>query len=791
MQRKMSDLQSRPARPSDSGSSRTLEIAHVLFTDIVGYSKLPMDEQEQLLMQLQCAVRETPEFRRAEANEELIRLPTGDGMALVFFRDPEAPVRCAVELSRILRDYPGIQLRMGIHSGPVYRVADINANRNVAGGGINIAQRVMDCGDAGHVLVSNAVAEVIGQLSSWRPMLHDLGEVEVKHGLRLRIYNLYTAEAGNPGMPTKAIPRRSPPRLRLWDNKLAVGMGALVLVCLVLAVGFYWWRGRSVSTPSGLTLEQKQISFVGDAYMPAISPDGNFVTYISGDLGDQKLMMQALSGGPSVELLHGDFLLDPRWSPNGSELLLKGSLDGKTRGTFVLARLGGTPRRVADYGDSCWSADGSKIISARAEDDGAIFLVDKSTGVEKSIPPSARYQRLDSIDCSPKTNTLLLFTEASGKEQIWTMTTDGSDLRKLVEGESRIGTPRWSATGDAIYYLRPRGDAADLVRVPVSGTSAESSVVVSGLRTGGYFTLSDDGSKLAYTQKEYSANLWSVETPASGAIAKIEKTLTSGTLTSDDPSISPDGRWVAFVMSRSDTEGNIYKMSIDGGQPTQLTFFDAANSSSPAWSPDGRRIAFIYDQGGIAKIWTVNTDGSSVRPLDKPNPSDTNYELAWAPSAEIIYQQPGLHNLRRLNVETQEEEAILPKDSEGWLGSKPIVSPDGKEIALYWNRPDTDGVWVIGLEKYSERFLGPRHYCPFGWSPDGKSIYAFMPEGGREIILISLGGSKEPQKIISMPGPIDSAAFSPDGRKIIVSVTEVKSDVWLMTNFESRTAQAK
>src|SRR6204780_2530288 len=139
----MSDSPLKPS-PPDPISIRTLEIAHVLFTDIVGYSKLPMDEQESLLMQLQDAVRHTPEFARAEASEELIRLPTGDGMALVFFRDPEAPVRCALELSRILRSYPEIKLRMGIHSGPVYRVADINANRNVAGGGINIAQRVMD-----------------------------------------------------------------------------------------------------------------------------------------------------------------------------------------------------------------------------------------------------------------------------------------------------------------------------------------------------------------------------------------------------------------------------------------------------------------------------------------------------------------------------------------------------------------------------------------------------------------------------------------------------------------------
>ena len=212
----MSDSSSKPSSSHAFPTSLKLEIAHVLFADIVGYSKLPMDQQEQQLMKLQQTVRQTAEFARAQADDQLISLPTGDGMALVFFGDAEAPVRCAVEIWRSLRNQLALQLRMGIHTGPVYRVADINANRNVAGGGINIAQRVMDCGDAGHILVSSAEADVLAQVSAWRDMLHDLGEVEVKHGLRLRIYNLYTEETGNPGMPQRVFPHRTPSMLRLW-----------------------------------------------------------------------------------------------------------------------------------------------------------------------------------------------------------------------------------------------------------------------------------------------------------------------------------------------------------------------------------------------------------------------------------------------------------------------------------------------------------------------------------------------------------------------------------------------
>src|SRR5712692_4523183 len=226
------------AAPADSASSRTLEIAHVLFLDIVGYSRLPMDQQEEVLRQLQDLVRGTGEFVRAEASDQLIRLPTGDGMALVFFGDAEAPVRCALELGRGLRSRPGLQLRMGIHTGPVYRVADINANRNVAGGGINIAQRVMDCGDAGHILVSGAVAEVLGQLSVWSNLLHDLGEAEVKHGVRLHLYNLCTDAAGNPDLPhklrlaeeSKADALFAWPRKKIKLAAVAAGVAAMVVI---------------------------------------------------------------------------------------------------------------------------------------------------------------------------------------------------------------------------------------------------------------------------------------------------------------------------------------------------------------------------------------------------------------------------------------------------------------------------------------------------------------------------------------------------------------------------------
>jgi class 3 adenylate cyclase len=190
-----------------------LEMGHVLFIDVVGYSKLPMDQQALTLNRLQDAVRGTNEFRRAHSEGKLISLPTGDGMALVFFRGLTDHVECARSLSRALKQSPELRLRTGIHSGPVYRVVDINANRNVSGGGINTAQRVMDCGDAGHILLSKAVADVLLQLGNWNDLLHDLGEAEVKHGAKVHVFNLYDGEAGNPEPPGRfrgASPKGSP-----------------------------------------------------------------------------------------------------------------------------------------------------------------------------------------------------------------------------------------------------------------------------------------------------------------------------------------------------------------------------------------------------------------------------------------------------------------------------------------------------------------------------------------------------------------------------------------------------
>jgi TolB-like protein/Tfp pilus assembly protein PilF len=191
-----------------------LEIAHILFIDLVGYSKLLVNEQRAVIEELNQLVRKTPQVRKSDAAGKLIRIPAGDGMALVFFQTPEEPVQCAMEIAQALKSHPRVRVRMGVHSGPVDQITDVDDRPNVAGAGINIAQRVMSCGDAGHILLSQRVADDLAQDSLWHPLLHALGEVEVKHGARLGIVNLYSSELGNAAPPQKLSFQPAPSQAR-------------------------------------------------------------------------------------------------------------------------------------------------------------------------------------------------------------------------------------------------------------------------------------------------------------------------------------------------------------------------------------------------------------------------------------------------------------------------------------------------------------------------------------------------------------------------------------------------
>ena len=254
-----------------------LEIAHVLFLDIVGYSKLSVNEQHAQVEELNEIVRLCEQFRKAEAAGRLLKIPTGDGMALVFYKSPEEPAQCAVEISHALKDNPRLQVRMGIHSGPVSGVVDVTERTNVAGAGINMAQRVMDCGDAGHILLSHRVAEDLEQFERWRPLLHDIGTFEVKHRVPLSVTNLYSDEVGNAKLPSKLQAVKKHHANLRW-----AAVAAALLLLTGIAAGFVFISKKSEKLAT--TISEKSIAVLPFENLSDDKSNGYFAIGIQDEL---------------------------------------------------------------------------------------------------------------------------------------------------------------------------------------------------------------------------------------------------------------------------------------------------------------------------------------------------------------------------------------------------------------------------------------------------------------------------------------------------------------------------
>ena len=263
--------------PPEPETEVQLEIGHVLFIDIVGYSKALIDDQRALQKDLNDVVRNTEQFRAAEAAGKLIRLPTGDGMALVFFTTPEAPLQCAMQIADALKSHPRVRVRMGINTGPVSGVADVNDRSNVAGAGINIAQRVMDLGDAGHILLSKRAAEDLSQYRRWEPNLHDIGEVEVKHGVRIGIVNFYSDTIGNPELSSKLRAAQ-----KKWTGiriALLIAAGVMIAVIVAVLVIRQWQRPSTL-----MGMPEKSIAVLPFENLSANQENGFFTDGVQGEI---------------------------------------------------------------------------------------------------------------------------------------------------------------------------------------------------------------------------------------------------------------------------------------------------------------------------------------------------------------------------------------------------------------------------------------------------------------------------------------------------------------------------
>jgi Tol biopolymer transport system component len=363
---------------------------------------------------------------------------------------------------------------------------------------------------------------------------------------------------------------------------------------------------------------------------------------------------------------------------------------------------------------------------------------------------------------------------------LWTVRPDGSELNRVVE-EGEIACARWSASGDAVFFLRSGGSAPELVKIPIDSkglAKSAPSVLAGGLEAGSYFTLTADGNRLLYARAQSSSKLWLTDLTGEPSGNKPKtKELITGTSVLQQPRISPDGKWIAFVNMRENA--NIYRLPIDGGQPTQLTF---SNGLAPAWSPDGTQIAFGSAEGGAIHVWTMKPDGLLRQPLSATTLSG-NYELTWSPGRKILYQVPTSDNFKIFDPDTGREELLLKGDFLGWIFN-PRYSPDRRQVAVWWNRRVRSdiGIYVISVENRSAKVLAKGDLRPVGWSPDGKFVYAFRSYTGELVTMPATGGN--PRVIVRLPGRITEGSVSSDGSKIVCSASEETSDVWLMENFD-------
>jgi Tol biopolymer transport system component len=562
---------------------------------------------------------------------------------------------------------------------------------------------------------------------------------------------------------------------------------------------------RGGQSGAGLPVH-RQLTFTGRESTPALSPDGTRIAYVSKESPHRKVIMQDVAGGRHVEVFTAPEAGALRWSPDGSELIFWARGDG-TSGQYIAPVSGGGARRIATgFFVACWSPDGSTIALGLFVT-GKILFLNRLGEVQRTIPLQGTREWIWDLDWSRVHGRLLIVADDDERRpSIWTIRPDGSEQMKVFTGETEILGARWAPSGDAIYYFTRVNQTVSLYKVFVNpdrqAADGEPMPLITGLETDEGFGISADGKRLVHARAPYYSNLWLVEVADSDDDRRTRQTqLTHGTAVIERPRVSPDGNTIVFSMG-NESRANLYTVPATGGSPKQLTFFNAF-SVDGAWSADGRSVAFASTEGGKASVWVVNADGSSPRPLSSSDMSES-FDITWAPGARILYQQAGNRNFYVVDAQSRQERLLIKDGSVGWDASAEY-SPDGKKIAMSWNRRPIRGVWLVDPADSRETLVyGAPHPSdsvpfPIGWSPDGRFILAF--DGKRaayrgstapfeetitdaKILRVPVNGGA-PQTLLPLPfNEVGSITMFPDGRRFVVSVYSSRSDVWVVDDFD-------
>jgi Tol biopolymer transport system component/DNA-binding winged helix-turn-helix (wHTH) protein len=624
----------------------------------------------------------------------------------------------------------------------------------------------------------------------------------------------YEAEAQvNPAPASRPSPASIPPDwLRHGGGDLR-GYLRTALIALIGIAGLgalaYTMMRQTVATPPqigrAVVPNHRQVTFTGTDRSPAISADGRFIAYVSDDSPNRHVTVRELDGGQPVIIATSAEAGMLRWSPDGAQLLF--FLRGLDRtGMYVAPRTGGAMQQIAPAPyRSCWSPDGRTIATVQPFV-GQVQLLNTETGAKELLRLEGRHDWFWDIDWSPAGDRLLTVSRhPEGRYQILTFQADGRNQRIIVEDRAEIPSARWSPRGDAIYYSRRADQTASIFKIqdPRAGDGRVSSAspLVTGLESNGFFEISADGQRLTYAREPYFSNLWLVDLTRGSTGGFIEtRQLTYGTSQVERPSVSPDGRSVLFNVGR-ETASNLYVMPIEGGVARQLTHLDGFTAGG-VWSPDGTQVAFVSDGDGTRRVWIAKANATALRAVSTGDVSDT-LQLSWGSASRLFYQQTGNRDFYALDPDVPRSETRLWQGERpmGWVFS-PVTSPDGRRVAVFWNRPNGRGIWVLDtVTGRKTMVLGSDtvEADPLAWSHDGERLYLVSGERGvYRGASVKFGETYRKMRVLSVPaagGPLTTVAevpfaevggisMTPDGRRFVCAVYSSRSDVWIVDHFD-------
>ena len=583
----------------------------------------------------------------------------------------------------------------------------------------------------------------------------------------------------SPSASTVAGVQTTTPRRHPW-------MWATVAVAVVsiVSLGGWWWLIRERPAPAGTAdVRHTQLTFSGDVWDAALSPDGRTLAYAVGNpttggnpTSEVRVMVRDLAGGQALEIWEGSFVLALRWMPDGTRVLVSGLThdDPPREHVVLIPRLGGAEREVAGFeaGVVAVSPDGTHLAGAGRTERG-VRVVPVSGGEDRQIALDEVAWIVD-LEWSPRTADLAVVgRDDDGMSGVWVTGEEGTDPRRVFTGEEEPSSACWSPVADVLYLQRLRNGSTELLRLTPGTTGASvATVLLTGLPSSSSCQVSSDGQRLLHTRASGFANLWHVDLAQANPVPTA---LTQGTATYSLPRLAPDGQWVSATLEAG-RGPEIVKIPVAGGDPIPMVA--GVNGS---WSGDGRRFAFVSDRGGRDRVWVGDAEGRQAVELegtDLQNPFVT-----WFPDGRLAWQTPDARNYRIRDLATEREESLVMDPSVGWV-FVPRFSPTGDHVAVFWNRPPQVGLWILSWPERVGRFVGPG-LTPTGWSPDEEWIYAYEPGGSEFVKVDPQGGTMEtvtrfPVGSLS-PGSCDQSA---DRRVAVCGLFDGGADAWLIENFD-------